>query len=382
MKKVIFVLSRYNNEEITGQDRICFLSGMMKLDYVMDSLKENGYNIELISASNARNNTIYLPKNVVLDEKTKLHLILGFSIKSKMGIVCSNIVFQWILFFYLLFKIPSKSTVLVYHSCSYMKTVHILKKLKKINLLLEVEEIFGDVSNNEKLSKRELSYFKNADAYIFPTIMLNDKVNTTCKPFSIAHGTYRVTPQFIQRIDDGKIHVVYAGTFNTTKGGASAATAAAAYLPPNYHMHICGFGTKEQIDNIIKQIEEVNKLNKSIVTYEGLLKGQEYLGMLQKCDIGLSTQDPTAKFNATSFPSKILSYMANGLRVVSVNIPAIRTSEIGNFLYYYKEQTGEDISRAIMSIDLSSPYDSRKVLDNLNTIFVEDIGKLLRCANA
>ena len=95
MSKKIYVLSRYNNESLTGQDRVCFLSGMMKLDYIMDSLKECGYSIELISASNARKNTIYSSKKVRIDEMTNLHLIPGLCIKTKLGIVITNVFFRF-----------------------------------------------------------------------------------------------------------------------------------------------------------------------------------------------------------------------------------------------------------------------------------------------
>ena len=100
--------------------------------------------------------------------------------------------------------IPRKSVVLVYHSCFYMKIVCLLKRIKKITIILEVEEIFGDVANNEKISLKELKYFKIGDAYIFPTIMLHEKINTSNKPYAIAHGTYRVTPQFVHRKSDVK----------------------------------------------------------------------------------------------------------------------------------------------------------------------------------
>ena len=50
------------------------------------------------------------------------------------------------------------------------------------------------------------------------------------------------------------------------------------------------------------------------------------LKFIQKCQIGLCTQNIDAAFNTTSFPSKILSYMSNGLEVVGVNIAAIKNS--------------------------------------------------------
>ena len=102
------------------------------------------------------------------------------------------------------------------------------------------------------------------------------------------------------------------------------------------------------------------KSQKAKITYDGLLSGEEYIKFIQSCDIGLSTQNPNGKYNDTSFPSKILSYMANGLRVVSVRIPVVEESGIGKCVCYYDEQTPENIAKAIKSIDFSEEYDSRK----------------------
>lgn len=92
----------------------------------------------------------------------------------------------------------------------------------------------------------------------------------------------------------------------------------------------------------------------------------------------MSTQNPNAKFNDTSFPSKILSYMANGLRVVSIRIPAIEKSAVGKFMYYYDEQTPENIAKAIKSIDFSEEYDSRKTIGVLDKAFICDLKTMLK----
>lgn len=52
-----------------------------------------------------------------------------------------------------------------------------------------------------------------------------------------------------------------------------------------------------------------------------------------------------------SFPSKIITYMANGLRVVSANIRSVKSSLVGEYLTYYDNNTPEDIAKAIMTIN-------------------------------
>ena len=178
------------------------------------------------------------------------------------------------------------------------------------------------------------------------------------------------------RFDDDKIHVVYAGTLDPRKGGTVAVNMA-SHLTPEYRVHILGFGREEEIRAIKSMCVEVTNRGGASVTYDGLLKGEAYIEFLQKCQIGLSTQNPLAKFNNTSFPSKILSYMSNGLQVVSVDIDAIRRSPVSEYIYFYREQTPEDIARTILNIDWNSPFDTRAVVQNLDYRFVEQMRSFL-----
>ena len=203
-----------------------------------------------------------------------------------------------------------------------------------------------------------------------------DLINESKKPEAYIHGTYKVEHDREVSFNDGKIHIVYAGTFDPRKGGATAA-AAAEWLPENYHVHILGFGSDEDTELIKKQINETNVKAKATVTYDGLLSGEEYIQFMQKCQIGLSTQNPNAAFNDTSFPSKILSYMANGLRVVTVRIPAIESSAVGQDVYYYDEQTPQAIAEAVMKIDLNDGYDGRKRIEELDNKFQVDVKGIL-----
>ena len=181
----------------------------------------------------------------------------------------------------------------------------------------------------------------------------------------------------MQADGDKIIHCVYAGTFDPRKGGAAAAAAAAEFLPDDYHIHILGFGSDEEIRNMKDCISRVAKKSAAKVSYDGLLTGEDYIKFIQSCDIGLSTQNPDAAFNATSFPSKILSYLANGLRVVSIRIPAIEQSDVGDKLFYYDEQTPDQIAKAIRSIDMSQEYDSRRLIEQLSECFERELVEVL-----
>lgn len=92
--------------------------------------------------------------------------------------------------------------------------------------------------------------FDIADAFILSNDLLDGKINKYRKPSIVIYGTYKVEQKIVEKFNDGKIHAIYAGTFDANKGGAQIAIQAAEYLPENYHIHICGFGTEQDTENI------------------------------------------------------------------------------------------------------------------------------------
>ena len=364
-----------------NQKRNAVLSAMNKMDYICQALNNLGYDVDIISASATRDSKrCYRGKYININDRTRLKLFFTFPWGNKAQKLLSLCFMRWCVF-YELMKLSKHEKVIVYHSLGYMNVVALVHRLKKFQLILEVEEIYSDVINDEKKKKQELHFFSQADSYIFPTKLLSQVANPYNKNEIIIHGTYQVEPnRFVKKFDGVEtriVHCVYAGTFDPRKGGAIAAVAAAEYLPADYHMHILGFGTEKDTTYIKKTIEEISKKSVAKITYEGLLSGEEYIKFIQSCDIGLSTQDPDADFNATSFPSKILSYLANGLRVVSIKIPAIETSAIANKIYFYSKQTPQDIATTILNIDIDSKYDSRKLIHQLSKQFETNLRVLL-----
>ena len=81
--------------------------------------------------------------------------------------------------------------------------------------------------------------------------------------------------------------------------------------------------------------------------------------------------------NNSAFPSKLVLYLSCGLRVVSCRVKVLEISKMANSLNFYNDDTPEAIAKAIMSIDISSPYDSKNLMDKLDLEFKNDLKKLL-----
>lgn len=386
MRKLKY-LCYYDTPDNTKDNRRYTLSAANVVAYIAEVIA--GYNVrdvEIVSIAGSNNRNGCRGSKRVIEKGISLK---SFSSLGRGGRIKNKLDF-WFLqiktFLYLLFTLKSEDDLLVYHSTFYMNMVRILRKIRKFNLILQVEEIYADVIGNDALRSKELSFFRLADSYIFPTVLLDKSVNTSGKPAVIIHGTYKVESQGERTLfaeengksQEKKIHCIYAGTLDPNKGGAAAAAAAAEFLPSNYHVHILGFGTTDQVNYIKQTVKEVAGKKGAALSYEGVLSGEEYIRFLQNCDIGLSTQNPNADFNNTSFPSKILSYLSNGLRVVTIDIPAIHDSAVGGILSYYEEQSAESIAKAILNIDMSQQYDSRRLIRKIADEFSKELLKLFQ----
>lgn len=374
MDNIIKYLAFYDLDGI--ENRNLTPAGLNKMDYII-SVIEKKYDVQIISPAWTHNKKFYKGKTIKCSTSKTIQTcptLPYIPVLKYFSILLSQL---W-LFIYLILYTKKDEVLLVYHTIGLMYPLYFSKRIKGFKLCLQVEEIYHKVTKYPSfINKMEYKIIRLADSYIFPTELLNKKFNPENKAQTIIYGTYQVEEDQGEKFDDEKIHVVYAGTFDPRKGGALAA-AAAEFLPDNYHVHIIGFGSNEDKSMLLRKIDEISKATKATITYDGLLRGEEYIQFIQKCQIGLSTQNPDVEFNDTSFPSKILSYMANGLRVVSARIKAIEISAIGNDVYYYDEQNPKDIAEAILSIDFTKSYDSRKIIEKLDNEFAKEINALLK----
>ena len=378
MKKQVICLVHYDLPE-SPDKRICSLPGYTKSNYIFYCLKRLGYENHILSASPTMGRKNVNGRTVRLDERTVLELLPSRGRRGRLRNTVERLFFGARRYRRLKELISDGDTLWVYHSTGLMETLRRLKKVRRFRLILEMEELYGDIRHSPKTTRREKKLAGLADAFIFPAEELNALINTEGKPYAVSHGTYKTAP--VPREPhfgaDGRIHVVYSGTANPRKGGINMAIDAAAYLPEGYHVHILGTGDAETLHAMKQRIRAVQARSACRITYDGVLRDRDYTDFLHSCHVGLSTQNPEGNYNSSSFPSKILSYLSCGVRVVSIRIPVVVNSLVGNLLYYYKEQTPRALAEAIRSVDVTAPYDSKAVMDGLDRRFMEELGKMI-----
>ena len=376
MNKLIRYIGFYDCQN-SPVSRYYATSAVNKMDYIIQSIEKTGHEIDLISISfvDEVSFKLYKSEKKKISDHTTLMLPPSFGGTGKLVRKVRTLWHLIYLFVFLLLHIRKGETVIVYHTLFYFNVILWAKRIKKFKLILEVEEIYQDVSDkvSNYLKKTEYKMFGVADAYFFSTELLDRKLNVRHRPSVINYGTYKKEPIISEKFNDDKIHVVYAGVFSVNKGGIIS-VASAQFLPENYHVHICGFGTKEEVSDMKQFIADVSRKSKATISYEGLLKGCDYIRLIQKCHIGLSTQSPHTFFNDTSFPSKVLSYMSNGLSVVSIRIKAVTSSAVGPYVCYYDEQNPEQIATAI--IQAKTVNHNREVIACLDKDFLLQLKQL------
>ena len=357
----------YYEDSVDAGKRHCSPAAISKMDYLRDVMIDLGYPVEIVSLAPSRIPQYLKKERSSLKDGGELILFtsLGYGNKIKNRLNEYFIKVQAII--HLLKKVKRNDTVIVYHSLALITIVNVIRMIKKCDLIYDVGELYHTVVL--KKEEREMAFLKTANAYIFSTEFLNKKLNNSQKPYVLLHGSYRVAPIVGSKLfDDNKIHCVYAGTFDIRKG-VLLAIHSASFLDSRYHIHILGFGSDEEIENVKKIINDVSMQSDCRLSYEGVIRGEEYTRFLQSCQIGLSPQSPDAQFNEASFPSKTLSYLGNGLKVVSIRIPAIEQSNVGAFLFYYDRPTPEAFAMAIEAAARDMNCNGQVIVKNLDEDF-------------
>lgn len=354
-------------------------SAIAKINYILYALNQAGYYVDLISSSYILENRWCFAKGgkTQINKMITINLSPGFGYKTVVGKIFS-LIFTISCILIKLLKIKATDTLIVYHGNWYSKYVLLAKRIKKFQLIVEVEEIYTYAfKKNIKELRKELYFINSADKLLLVNDLLQNYLKFPKEKTLISYGPYQVSANENVSFKDDKIHLVYAGSFSLRKSGAQSAIAAANYLPEQYVMHILGFGDNETTNSLLKQITIINKTSKCKVVYEGEKRGIEYEKFMKSCHIGLCTQKLSCDYTLYAFPSKVLAYFGFGLNVVTAPLVALSASSINDFLTYYKEDSPQAIAEAIINAKRFSKETLWGVIKTLNDTFVAGLKQII-----
>lgn len=351
----------------------------LKMRYVADKVLAAGKKLTVFSLANRSSKGIYFTKKHKATNGINIRYSAGFSQKGKIGKTLNSFIKKLEFVYYIIFKVKKQDTIILYHSVAYTKTLSFLKKFFNRKTVLEVEELYGFSAqgDDQKCLKTEFKSIKKMDYFILINDYMQSELGISADKYVSCYGVVSIPERKVNRKQDGKIHVVYAGTIEGRKMGAYTAAEVSQYLPSEYFVHILGFGKKENIDLLCKKIDEINSKRKEpVIKYEGFKQGSELDDFLHTCHIGLSPYVMRETFSNNSFPSKIFSYMCHDLTVVRGYAKAYENMDISKNWSVYYDQSPECIASAVRNAVITEQGAAKETLMKYDVKLINFIKKV------
>lgn len=371
MKKVYYI--GYYAEDIYQDALYSIISGKLKMQYVYEKLLACGYDAKIISLCHKE-------KAVKIQKNRQVKYFFSIPKKSKLFKRVNMYLIKLQLLFWYLFKTKKDDTLLLYHAYTFTRFFNFLRKLKKIPMILEVEEVYGFSSRGRlPYLDKEMQYIKSYDKAILVNDYIPKELDFTEKSHVVSYGVCNLNPREpVDRFTDGKIHAIYAGTLQPNKAGAMSAVRAAEFLPDNFLVDVFGHGSEALVRAITEEVRAVNqRAGKEKVRYMGFRENQELQALMGMYDIGLSTNIIEPDFANNTFPSKTITYMSYGLSIVSGYAEVFGGIELTKNWSFFHEYTPEAIANAIVNYKPCTKEENLKVLkkidDNLGQWFQKNI---------
>lgn len=375
-KRELKYIGFYNDNYFNlHENRNTSLAVKNKMDYICSALTRNNLKVKIISPCWTNNTKgFFKGKEYIKSNYITIKNFATFGSNNKVLQKINKFFIALQLLLYLIINTKRNEEILVYHSLALILPIKIAKKIKNLSLILEVEEIYSTVWKGTYDVDKEISYINMADKAIFASDQLQNyfKINKSV----VVYGSYNYydkknfNKKFKKNID-----IVYAGSIDKIKGGAKNSVLAMNYLPNKYRLHILGFGNNSDIEELKKLINYVNKeKGYECCRYYGSLDGEKYSEFLLNCDIGLNPQKE-GEYMDFAFPSKILSYLAHGLEVVSTRIKSVEQSKVASRITFSKNDNPQEIAKSVLSIKIGNQ--NNNIVRKLDKKFVSDIYKLL-----
>lgn len=358
------------------QIRSYALAGAKKMDFVAQTLEDLHFKVEIISPSYIKGigHKKYAQERIEIKENIYLNLPPSIEADNKIQRVYRVLLSRFWLFNYLIKNCRKDEKVLVYHNYSLALPVVIAAKIKGFRIILEIEDIFHKVWKISPYHKwkEKLLIRNSSDKHLVVSEVMEEELNL--KESIISYGSY-----IISNIEssESSIHentrLVFTGSIDKDRGSGFIAVQAMEFLPDNYTLSISGPIAKKDHDDFMDEIARINQLRgREVCSYLGVLPDKEYGELLQQSDIALNPQKE-GEFSKYVFPSKILTYLSNGLPVVSTQGESIVRSSISDLIIFADEFTPESVAKAILSVHDIDKQAIRDRIRKLAECFKEEL---------
>lgn len=342
------------------------IPGMLKMRYVAEMIIRAGLPLEVLSLASCK--SFSFPKRI--RQKHGFNVMYTLSLGRNNGLCkrLENCLKRIWFKLYILFNVKKNDTILLYHSVGYTNYLKHIRKKHPLNVILEVEEVYGySAVKDQDWVQDELSGILSMDKFMFVNSGIPRYLNIPRDKYVVSYGVGTLPQRNAARFDDGKIHLVYAGTIEKRKLGAFTAVETAQFLSDKYVMHILGFGKEDSIAIMQEKIKENNsKEGVCPIYYEGYKAGSDLDDFLFKCHIGISTNVMRPNFANNTFPSKVITYMCHDLTVVLGYADAFKDAPFVEGWTFYYDHTPQTIATAIKEARLVDEGFFRPMIEKMN----------------
>ena len=350
-QRVVYYIGWFISDEDMGLFK-GNVPGNLKMKYVMGQMRECGIKPHIVSLAQQKKRGFYSTICKKLEQSgIRVTYFAGINGTGLFIRKLDGLIKRLELLWYLFVVINKNDSVVLYHSYPYTKFISKFKKLLKYDITIEVEELYGfSAVADRPWVGDEIEAVRKMDRFICVNEGIPKLLGLKKGQFVVNYGVGIIPPRNVERRNDGKIHVVYAGTIETLKLGAITAVDSAPYLTDDYVIHIIGFGTEDNIQRLKSHIEEVNsQCGTNRVEYNGYYSGEELDRFLFGCHIGLSSNVMRPNFANNSFPSKVITYMCHDLTVVLGYAESFYDVPMSKGWTFYHEFVPKTIADAIMA---------------------------------
>lgn len=379
----VFYLCFYAEPEV--EDKIVvYPSVLSKIDYIVDTVKAAGKEVVVVSVAPSCSGRFSGFEKVIDEKETHIYLPSTRS-KNKIIDILYFLKNAMTILMFLLKNVKKNDHVLVYHSLYHRLWIKIYSAIACRKLILQIEDVFSSLTKKARIHKNsEWKLFNKMQRCLCVNdILYNDLAHVPGRV--VSYGSYNLPPQYPVQTD-GKVRAVYAGVIEQERNAAFLAVQAARYLPEDYEVHILGFGTDENIQALNTAIHEMNRLmGRDVVFFHGKKVGEAYWAFLQGCDVALSTHTYNAETIESAnytFPSKVLTYMANNLPVVAQRLSVLECSAVSDNMAFYDDTRPEAVADAIVAAHNAKGMSCRQTIEALDREFKSAMKALLEAEQA
>lgn len=372
----ILYLGYYDKDEWIGR-RYFALSCKNKMDFIANLISEDN-EVIIISLSDdtsyslARGYSRYsrIDKNIGLfrlgNSKSRF-LLWNFFLYIK----------KQLKFLSILRKYRNKpSKLIVYHSSSSWLHYLMLYILNlRSNTIIEYEESYSRVPGNGISSLfSDFLARKLFNLYIIPNPNLKAELGSEAH-YATVYGDMREPVQTDCIFDEKKwkilnnaltnrlgLRLVFSGSLRPDKG-VLRAIRLIGRCPKDFELIIAGRGGDKDLVELENVIGSLDWDVQNRIHFVGELPINELNYVLYHCDVGLCTQDADAAYSASSFPSKIITYLTSGLTVLAPSIEAINGSCFAPIVKVYEND--EELFEMVVS---KERFDRSTIMDYVKSI--------------